>query len=219
VKRGKGTEMLPDTESAPEVHKTGHRPVDMIVGLSAILISLCSLGLAIHHGHTMERLVEANSRPFLQFATGNADPRAAATPNGDGEFVPVLHVSISNPGAGAARIDRVSIALDGQGVADWSELFRRLKDEAIAKHLLPPGLVSSGTFTYSSVAESYLKAGAEHPLVRWPRTDANAVLWDYIDAARQANRITLSACYCSIFEQCWIAKSESFRPVATKACS
>ena len=214
--------MLPDTEAAPEVHRTGHRLADLIVGFSAIFISVCSLGLAIHHGHTMERLVEANSRPFLEFGTSNGAARAGAPgaePGGAGEFANVLSVSISNAGAGAARIDRFSMALDGRPAADWSELFRRLRDEAVAKHALPPGTMSSGTLSYSSVADTYLKAGAERSILRWPRSEANAPLWDYIDAARQASRITLEACYCSIFDQCWVAQTRTFRPVPVKACS
>jgi hypothetical protein len=215
--------MLPETEAAPEIHKTGHRLADLIVGGSAIFISLCSLALAIHHGQTMERLVEANSRPFVQFGTSNGESRSGTAPGtqplGDGDTSSVLIVTIANPGAGAARIDRFSIALDDQPVAGWSELFKRLKDEAVAKQLLPPAPTSSGTISYSTVAESYLRAGSEKTLLRWPRSAANATLWDYVDAARQSRRITFEACYCSIFDECWVSKAATFRPVAAKACS
>jgi hypothetical protein len=102
--------MLPESESKPEIHKTGHRRVDLIVAFSAIFISLCSLALAIFHGRSMERLVEANSRPFLQFESSNGQVR----PNGD--LVRELSVTISNPGSGAARIERFSIALDAMAL-------------------------------------------------------------------------------------------------------
>jgi hypothetical protein len=215
--------MLPETDAAPEVHRTGHRLADLIVGFSAIFISVCSLALALQHGHTMERLVEANSRPFLEFGTSNGEARGGGAPGADpagaGDVIWVMSVTIANPGAGAARIDRFSIALDGHAAADWSELFHRLKDEAVAKHAVPPGPQSSGPLTYSSVADSYLKAGAEKSILRWSRSEANAALWDYVDAARRGSRITLEACYCSIFDQCWIAQTKSFRPIPVKACS
>jgi len=82
--------MLPDTEAKHEIHKSGHRVADLIVGFSAIFISLCSLALAIYHGHTMERLVEANSRPFVQFDTSNGQVRPT------GEVVPELWARMSN---------------------------------------------------------------------------------------------------------------------------
>ena len=205
--------MVPDLETRPEIHKTGHRLTDLIVGSSAIFISVCSLALAIHHGHTMERLVEANSRPFLQFDTSNGEVRA------NGELVRELSATVSNPGAGAARIERFSIALDGHLVGHWPDALQRLKEEAVAKHVLASEAAAIGQFTYASVAPSYLKGGGEQVILRWTRTDANSQLWDYADAARRANRITLEACYCSIFDQCWVASTKSFRPTAAKKCS
>ena len=110
--------MLPHSETRPEIPKTGHRLTDLIVGFSAIFISVCSLALAIHHGHTMERLVEANSRPFLQFDTSNGQVRA------NGELVRELSATVSNPGTGATRIERFSIALDGHLVGGGRQELR-----------------------------------------------------------------------------------------------
>ena len=204
--------MLPDSETRPEIPKTGHRLTDLIVGFSAIFISVCSLALAIHHGHTMERLVEANSRPFLQFDTSNGQVRA------NGELVRELSATVSNPGTGAARIERFSIALDGHLVGGWSDALQRLKQEAVAKHVLASDPAAIGQFSYATVAPSYLKGGGEQVILRWTRTEANGGLWDYADAARQGNRITLESCYCSIFDQCWVASTKYFRPAAVKKC-
>jgi hypothetical protein len=205
--------MLPESESKPEIHKTGHRGVDLIVASSAIFISLCSLALAIHHGRTMERLVEANSRPFLQFDSSNGEVR----PNG--ELAHEISVTISNPGAGAARIERFSITLDGHSITDWPALVRALTAEAAAKHLVPDGPLSAGQFSYATVAPSFLKGGGEEVIFRWTRAEQNAALWDYVDTVRQSRRIDLQACYCSIFDQCWTARTASFRPEETKHCS
>ena len=51
----------------PEPRKTGHRLVDFSIALSAIVISLISLAVGIHHGRVQERLVAATSWPFLSF--------------------------------------------------------------------------------------------------------------------------------------------------------
>src|SRR5258708_6592955 len=103
--RGEKGSMLPESESTAEVHKTGHRIADL------------SMGLAIHHGHAMDRLVEANSRPFLQFISNNADPTA----NANGVPAPVLDVWVDNPGSGPARIEWFKIEVDGRQVKDWRE--------------------------------------------------------------------------------------------------
>ena len=63
-----------------QAHRTGHRLLDLAVPVSALLISVVSLVIGIHHGRTMQemaqanaRLVQANSWPLLQYATGNAN--------------------------------------------------------------------------------------------------------------------------------------------------
>lgn len=61
--------MVPESEFKAEGHrKSGHHGVDLAIAGSAVFISLCSLGLAIHSGRAMDRLVEASSRPELVFS-------------------------------------------------------------------------------------------------------------------------------------------------------
>jgi len=203
---------MPATESQHEVHRTGHRVADLVVGFSAIFISLCSLALAIHHGRTMERLVEANSRPFIQFDTSNGQLRP------DGEVARELSATISNPGAGAARIEEFEISVDRRAFSAWPEALQQLKEDAAAEHVITADS-RLGHFSYATVAPSYLRSSGEQVIFRWNRDDSNGALWDYVDAARQAKRIVLKVCYCSIFDQCWVASTASFRPALVKRCS
>jgi hypothetical protein len=205
--------MLPESESTAEVHKTGHRMADLSIALSALFISLCSVGLAIHHGHAMDRLVEANSRPFLQFTSNNADPTAN---DANGVPAPVLDVWVDNPGSGPARIEWFKIEVDGRQVKDWREGLGLIQERAIADGKLPGSVPIS--FTSGDVAPAYLKAGNQVKILHWPRTAENGTLWDVADATRRAGRIRLAACYCSIFEQCWIADMETFRPKPVEKC-
>jgi len=87
-------------------HKTGHRLLDLAVPVSALLISVVSLVIGIHHGRTMQemaqanaRLVQANSWPLLQFTTGNA--------NDKGE--PEITLKVENAGVGPAKLVSLEI--------------------------------------------------------------------------------------------------------------
>ena len=195
--------MQPPEQDNREPPKTGHRLPDLAIALSALFISLCSLGLAVHHAHSMRQLVEANSRPFLQFITSNGEARD------EGDYHPVLTVSVSNPGAGAARLENFAILVDGKRVANWQEAFARLNPRATARAL--------GDITYANIAPSYLKAGSDELVLRWARTEANAALWDDIYQRGRA-RVEFEACYCSIFDECWLEKSHVFRPEPVKSC-
>jgi hypothetical protein len=200
--------VVPETELVPEIRKTGHRLADFAVAFTALFVSLCSMGIALHHGRTMQRLVEANSRPFIQITTSSGH---AATDSGSSQ---ALTVHISNPGAGAARVERFSILVDDKAVKDMSEALLRL---AGLPANTPEASTVLGPMTYSEIAPSYLKAGSDQVVLRWPRTASNASIWDK-DAEAGSDRVKFETCYCSIFDECWIENSHTFRPAPVTTC-
>jgi hypothetical protein len=97
-----------------EPRRTGHRLLDFAVAGSAILISLISLGVAIHLGQVQQRLVAANSWPFLQFASSyNIE---------DGKQV--VSIGISNDGAGAAILKSLVVRYQGKVIRGYVELLQ-----------------------------------------------------------------------------------------------
>jgi hypothetical protein len=198
--------VVPETELVPELRKTGHRMADFAVAFSALFVSLCSLGIALHHGQTMQRLVEANSRPFIQIKI--SDGRAEHPPT------QTLTVTMSNPGAGAARIERFSTLVDDKPVNSITDALLQL---AGLKATAADAEALFGSLTVADVAPSYIKAGSEQVVLRWPRTPGNAAVWDkVIDAG--SKQVKFESCYCSIFDECWIENSHTFRPTPVKRC-
>src|SRR6185312_11240179 len=106
----------PVSTHADEVHaeprKTGHHFLDLAIAFSAILISLTSLGVAIHHGHVQQRLVAANSWPFLRFDFDNS--RA----DGGGQTVTY---SIMNSGVGPAVLKSFGVEYQGKRARGFVE--------------------------------------------------------------------------------------------------
>lgn len=204
--------MVPETELPPEIRKTGHRLADMAVAFSALFVSLCSIGIALHHGRTMQRLVEANSRPFIQI-TISRDLQAA-----DHVGTRSLTVLVTNPGAGAARIERFSILVDDKPVKDIGDALLLLAGLSPNGSGAAASMSGLGPLTYADVAPSYIKAGSEQIVLRWPRTPDNASVWDKVEAAG-SDRVKFEACYCSIFDECWIENSHTFRPSPVRSCA
>lgn len=205
--------MVPESEIKAEVHRIGHRTADMIIALCALFISLCSLGLAIHQGYAMDRLVEANSRPVLTFSSG--DQELAAPP---GQQQGVLYFSLENPGAGTARIEWFTIRIEGHVVHGWRDALRYIRASAISRGTVASSVPLSGVVT-TSVAPSYLKWGDSRRVLVWPRTPKNASLWDVVDQVRQSGAFHITACYCSIFNECWIVDSRVTWPFPVKTCA
>lgn len=95
---------------------------------------------------------------------------------------------MANRGLGPARIETFTVMVDGHPMKDWGEMIRAIGMPKTRYSFLVP---TSG---------SYIKE-AEAQTIFWvPPGAANDVL-----RANESNKIKLMLCYCSIYEDCWIA--------------
>jgi len=199
-----------EAPETPHVHhgkrEERHRWFDIAIAVAVVLVSAGSLYVSLHTGETMEKLVEQNSRlvransvPLLQFDTGNI---------GDDDRSSELYLAVRNAGTGPARIV-------------WFELLNNGKPVRNYRDLLPPDAKLSrvdANIVTGGIAPSMMPAGERRKLLAWPRPADDSVArsaWDNLNQVRQ--RLTVEACYCSLFDECWITKARADvpRPVAT----
>src|SRR4030095_11792395 len=150
-------------------HRTGHRLLDLAVPVSALLISVISLVIGIHHGRTMQemaqanaRLVQANSWPLLQYTTGNANDK------GD----PEITMKIENAGVGPAKLISLEIFQDDKRLRTPRDLVSALD----STHPRPN--LSLGT-----TLPTVLRAGAD-TLILGMKREGNEALWDKLNRER-----------------------------------
>jgi len=194
--------MTPEPELHHPSHRTGHRWVDFAVPLSALAVSVISLVIAIHHGHTMQkmaeenaRLVQANSWPLLQFTTGNA--------NDKGE--PEITLNVENAGVGPAKLISLEIFHGDQRIRTPRDLMQAL-DPATARPQLSLGLT----------LPVVVRAGDSQLLLGMKRA-GQETLWDKLNAARFELRFR--ACYCSVFDECWVSDLATVSPQHVEQCA
>ena len=182
--------MTPEHETVHVPHSTGHRWVDMAVALSALFVSIVSLALAVHHGDAMDRLVAANSWPFLMYDTESIDPQGNRR----------ISLKIENSGVGPARIQTFEVWWQGQPVSTASELLQRccMTD---AKAPIDPATARSLDLVIGQIASRVLRAGAAESFLSLELKEANAAIWHRLDIARL--QLRMRACYCSVFDECW----------------
>lgn len=120
-----------------EPRKTGHRLVDFSIALSAIVISLISLTVAIHHGRVQERLVAANSWPFLFWSTSIDQDESGQR----------FSIYIANSGVGPALLKGLIVRHAGKPVRGWVELLQECCGVERQAEVDPPSL---GFFTGAS---------------------------------------------------------------------
>lgn len=196
--------------------RTGARWLDMLVALSALLISTVSIFVAYNSNQSMERLTRASAWPFIQIGSGNASD--------EGE--PQLSFAITNVGTGPARVHTFEMQVDGEPLPPGGHLLTRLLQacceaelNAATERAGGSQIAALGQEMSSPVPERFLAPNGEAFAMLWPRTEQNTELWTALDQARQAGRITTTVCYCSVFDDCWVARSNSFPPEEVKSCT
>ncbi len=204
----------PPLPNPNDPRRTGHRWLDMVVAFSALLISVVSIFVAQQSNQSMERITRASAWPFIQIGSGNASDGGAAE----------LNFSISNVGTGPARVYAYDVQVDGRPLPPGGHLLTRILqaccnaefEAAIAR--TGGEIAAMGPEMSSPVAERFIAPNGEITSLRWPRSEENRALWTALDSARQGGRITTTVCYCSVFDECWIARSNSFPPQETNSC-
>jgi hypothetical protein len=185
-----------------EPRRTGHRWVDMAIAGSAILISLVSLGVAIHLGQVQQRLVAANSWPFLTFESSSSNDSGRQ----------YVSVGISNDGAGAAILKSIVVRYQDRVIRGWVELLQACC--GLARGVTKADLVTIGVREESSLL-GVVRAREKVTMLTLVRTPENSDMWQRFSAARGA--ITFQACYCSIVGDCWSSDLHTLDPKPIRA--
>jgi hypothetical protein len=184
---------------APHKAHTGHRWLDITLGVCALLVSAISLYVAVHHGQTMEKLVEANSFPNVEMGLDV----------GDGSQPDELHLRITadNNGVGPARIETLEFW-------DGATPLASVRDIAQAIKARGDGRKFDAQLAGSTVIGGLLGAG-KSKVVLDLRMDRKT--W-FSPAARFAGAAQDRVCYCSV---CFISDSRlrKGRPYAVKVCA
>ena len=187
-------------------HKTGVRWLDLMLGVSAAVVSLVSLWLALHSAHSMEKLVAANSYPYVE--TGRSNRTLERDPE-TGKFPQVIDYVLINNGVGPARIEWVQLDFKGKAMANLAELL-----DACCRQ---PRYDTVGLNHRGVVSGSLIPQGRELHTFTWdtPR-DANPA-FEALHA--QMNDIRVSVCYCSVFDECYKRTWASSKPEPVEQCT
>ena len=197
--------MKPEHETPHVAHSTGHRWLDLTLALCAMFVSIVSLAVAMHHGRAMDRLVAANSWPFLMYGTDNLDAQGNRR----------ISLKVENDGIGPARIQTFEVWWQGQPVSTGPELLQRccMTDSQTP---LDSATGRSLHLVIGQIASRVMRAGATEAFLSLELKDTNADIWHRLDVARL--QLKLRACYCSVFDECWETDLEQTSAKRVASC-
>lgn len=172
---------------APHIHPVGHRWFDIAMGCSALLVSAISLYVAVHHGETMEKLVQANSFPSV-------DVRSALT-RGNRPDAIRYELSLANNGVGPARVRTLELWVGALPIRSIDDLGKSIKRAS-------GGAVLKARVDGDTVIGRLIGAREERRLVGIEVAPAS--IWTK-PMLQTANALQSRICYCSVFDECYVA--------------
>jgi len=153
----------------------------VLVALSAIIIGVCSLFVAVYETSLTRRAQLASVWPHLDVAPSF----------GSGDFV----LSVINSGVGPARIETASVTFSGERRQDWADVLSAVAGE-------PPGVDS-----YTSLINGRVLAANEREVIlrlTGDGAETTTLISTIFDRVVEGT-LDVAVCYCSVFDECWIA--------------
>lgn len=152
-----------------------------MIGLSAVLLSLCGLFVSIYE----TRLIRQEQRASVW-------PRVSVTPSVSTES-DTVEIGVQNSGIGPARVRAARIEYEGERKANWQDLLESVGQSGASRNfgvlnsqVLSPGEEETVFTVVSDSSER--NPGALPPLAQQ--------IWN--------GGVDLVLCYCSVYDECWI---------------
>ncbi|MDL5031610.1 hypothetical protein QRD43_06780 [Pelomonas sp. APW6] len=199
--------------SKPAGEDKAPRWFHVAVAMSMVLSAGAALVSALKTSATMQALVDQNARlvragstPILQFYTGNVSPEGKAR----------LRIWVENVGTGPARIVSLKLRLKDQVLDDVREL------PALAAQAPGEAVLAGQGFPFirSTIEGHVLAAGHQRSMFEATREHMregeNLQLYGRLD--ERLHQVQAEACYCSVFDECWVTDFGPQLPKAVARC-
>jgi len=159
---------------------------EMLVGISAVIIGLCALGVSMYETGLMREEQRAAVMPILELGRSYNVSKSDPSKN---RFA----LLVQNVGIGPARVLDFSVTVDGQPQPTWDAAMRALtgSDQRVSHSM---SVINGRTIPPDKTVRIFeLK-------------DMN-----FLDEIlEESGRLEFEACYCSIFDECWTTENTTF---------
>jgi hypothetical protein len=194
-----------DQESVlPEPRPIGKRWMDFAVTATAIVMSVISLNVGVENARTQEKMVAATSRPILFYTTGNSNEEGEAS----------ISMEIRNVGIGPAFLKHIEVRHQGRSYSGAQAFVRGCCMTPEEQEQARDGAwLGMGT---QRVGQTVMPAESDSLMLRLPKTERNAAVWERLNRARF--QVEIDACYCSVLGECWRSDLSGLEPRQVDEC-
>jgi len=166
----------------------------VLVTLPTLAISIALAYFSFVQADASRKMQRTETWPYVTYGTGNS------TPEGKLE----ISLNLTNNGVGPARLEAMELLYNGKPMSNPREFLR---------------VCCAGDAKFAFMSEpvtGVLRPGQQANFIRFTKSKDNAAIWDKLDTERW--KVVVRSCYCSIFEDCWIADNRQKAPQSVKQC-
>ena len=156
---------------------------EMIVAISAVVVGVCALAVSLYETSLMRTEQRAAVMPMLELSRSINIYRSQPD-HPDARLL----IQVENVGIGPARVKDFRVKVDGQPQLTWRDTMRALlqREEDIR------------------LGQSTINGRTIPPERREVIFELNSLQYAG-ELADEFSRLEMEACFCSIFDECWMA--------------
>ena len=190
---------IPSVVDDPGLSGTERRLVRLsfwqtVLSVVCVFIAVLALYAALTESQAVRQQTAAAVWPFVQLSVEDFDTGDRAG----------FMLSVTNSGVGPALVRSVRVVLDGQAMRDWGQVVTQLGGEL------------NEQVGRSTLSDRVLSPGVRRDLI----TVTEQRLARQFQAMIANPENSISYCYCSIFDECWVADSrrQALEPMTVQSC-
>lgn len=168
-----------------------------LIGLPALIASLALAWFAFVQADATQKMQTGGVMPFVTFGTSN----------GDAEGNQDIALTLTNNGVGPAILGPIEIRYEGKPMTTPIDLLRTCCTKSETQAL---------RFSTSPSTGIAVRPGETIEFVSFPRTPQSEGVWQTFNKERW--KLKVRACYCSIFNDCWVTEGMQGLPKAVNKC-
>jgi hypothetical protein len=168
----------------------------MLITVPTFVISIALAYATFVQADATRKIQRSETWPFVSYGTGNMSDDGKAE----------INLTLSNGGVGPARVKALELLYGSKPMTNP----RQFLQECCGYDPQRPTPFVSGPVT------GVLRPGQSIDFVRLTKTPNNTALWDRLQTERW--KVVVKACYCSIFDDCWVMESGSLDPTQVETC-
>lgn len=169
---------------------------NLLVSVPTFVISLVLAYATYVQADATRKMQQSGAWPYVSYGTSDINDE------GEDEVSFVL----GNDGVGPARLKQLEFRYDGKPMESPRHFLQTCCGDSRERP----------TPFMSSKFEVVLRPGEATQFIRLTKSPENLAVWNSLEVERW--KVAVRACYCSIFDDCWVLDSRKADPEPVKSC-